>query len=209
MGPPHGSVDVARLLLANGADLSIRNRKNDTPLEAARIHEHPEIVALINSVTVERPAWKKTQQADTLVAYQRFISMYPDGVFAPKARAELGRLEKKQEVVDAQRAEQKAKLEAFEASLPPEVRRDKYMVQLANHLKHQQYQQALEIFPKLEALPIATDPSLKFFYGEALLETGQPVEAMQKLYKYIEEQGSGATHYARALELINQAELQL
>ena len=54
----YGSVDVARLLLANGADLSIRNRKNDTPLEAARIHEHPEIVALINSVTVERPAWK-------------------------------------------------------------------------------------------------------------------------------------------------------
>lgn len=100
-------------------------------------------------------------------------------------------------------------LKQLEASLPPSVLRDKYMVQLSNHLKQQQYQEAIPLFAKLAALPGESDPSLKFFYGEALLKTGQPAEALSKLYSYIGEQGTSATHYSRALELINQAESQL
>lgn len=103
----------------------------------------------------------------------------------------------------------KQQLIAMEETLPANVRRDKYMVQLSRYLKQQDYQQALAIFPKLEALPIAHDPSLKFFYGEALLKTKQPGKALQKLYQYINEQGTGAAHYAQALEMINQAESKL
>lgn len=110
--------------------------------------------------------------------------------------------------IEAEQA-RKQQLIAMEEALPTNVRRDKYMVQLSRYLKEQNYSQALTIFPKLEALPIATDPSLKFFYGEALLKTHQPAKAMQKLYEYINEQGTGASHYAQALEMINQAESQL
>ncbi|SEQ85615.1 hypothetical protein SAMN03080615_02973 [Amphritea atlantica] len=105
--------------------------------------------------------------------------------------------------------ENKRRIEAIEAKMPPSVRRDKYMVQLSSYLKKQNYKAALDVFPKLESLPIATDPSLKYFYGEALLKTNQPAKAMQKLYQYINEQGTGAAHYARALEMINEAESQL
>ncbi|SEQ85586.1 hypothetical protein SAMN03080615_02971 [Amphritea atlantica] len=108
-----------------------------------------------------------------------------------------------------EQAEQQQKLDALEAKLPANVRRDKYMVQLSQFLKQQNYKAALDVFPKLEGLPIATDPSLKYFYGEALLKTNQPAKAMQKLYQYINEQGTGSTHYAQALEMINQAESKL
>lgn len=110
----------------------------------------------------------------------------------------------------AKAAEQKQQqLEAFEAQLPPQVLRDKYMIRLSKYLKQQQHEEALVIFPKLEALPIDTDPSMKFFYGEALLKTKQPAAALQKLYEYVNEQGSGARHYTKALEMINSAESQL
>jgi len=113
--------------------------------------------------------------------------------------------------IDAIKAElqRKQKLIAMEEALPANIRRDKYMVQLSSFLKQQKYQDALAIFPKLEDLPIATDPSLKYFYGESLLKTGQTAKALQELYQYINEQGTGATHYAQALEMINQAESKL
>lgn len=100
-------------------------------------------------------------------------------------------------------------LAALEASMPPSVLRDKYMVQLSQHLKQQNFGAALPLFRKLEALPIATDPSLDYFYGEALLKTDQPGDALQKLYRYINTQGAQGAHYTRALELINQAESKL
>lgn len=109
----------------------------------------------------------------------------------------------------AQEAARRQQLQALEASLPVDVRKDKYMVQLSTALKQSDYPTALEIFPKLEALPVETDPSLKYFYGEALLKTNQPELALSKLYEYVSEQGATATHYTKALDLINQAESRL
>ncbi|MBF6057115.1 MULTISPECIES: hypothetical protein [Thiomicrorhabdus] len=111
--------------------------------------------------------------------------------------------------LDAKEEEKQKKLDALAADLPPELRRDKYMVQLSTYLKKQDYKSALRIFPRLEALPVAQDPSLKFFYGEALLRTGSPQEALTKLYEYVNEQGRNATHYGKALKLINEAESQI
>lgn len=138
------------------------------------------------------------------------LGFWYDIVATPKYTPEWrGDMEAREAKFQAIADEKQRQLDALEASLPPQVRRDKYMVQLSANLKQQNYQQALEIFPKLESLPVATDPSLKFFYGEALLKTGQPTQALQKFYEYINEQGNSATHYAKTLELINQAESQL
>lgn len=201
----HGSVEIAKLLLANGADLTIRNRENQTPLQVAKAQNQPAMVALLNEHTLVDTTWKNTQKINTLAAYESFIEGYPDSVYQDKAEAKIQNL--KAELLAEQ--QQQSKLAALEASLPATVRRDKYMIQLSTFLKEQDYQSALTVFPKLEQLPINKDPSLDFFYGEALLKTGNPTEALKKLYRYITQQGSGARHYTKALELINQAESQL
>ncbi len=112
----------------------------------------------------------------------------------------------KKRLSEEQREQQRL---AAEASLPATVRRDKYMLQLSELLKTEQYQPALEIFPLIEALPVSTDPSLKFYYGEALYKTGEYSAAVRKLYEYILEQGRSARHYTRALEIVSQAEASL
>lgn len=201
----HNSVDVAKLLLANGADLSIRNRENLTPLQVAKAEEQQDMIDLLSEVTMQQSTWKKTQALNTAAAYKSFIDAYPNSPFREQAQSSLDTLMAEQQAAAAQ----KAKLEAMEAQLPANVRRDKYMVSLSKYLKAGDYTKALEVFPKLEQLPITKDPSLYFFYGEALLKTGQPSKALGKLYQYINEQGSRARHYTRALELINQAESEL
>jgi hypothetical protein len=201
----HNSVEVAKLLLANGADTTIRNRENETPLQVAQVAEQQGMIDLLNEFNKMQSAWQRTVKTNTYQAYSSFLQDYPGSRHQTEAETKRNAIKTAHE--DKQLKQQK--LAALEASLPPSVRRDKYMVQLSQHLKQRDYQKALEIFPKLESLPVATDPSLKFFYGEALLETGKPGEALKKLYAYVTEQGSGAKHYARALALINQAESQL
>ncbi|MCB1704165.1 MAG: ankyrin repeat domain-containing protein [Halioglobus sp.] len=196
-----GSVDVATLLLANGADTHIRNRDNLTPLETAQAEGQLAMVALLSEYETINASWDQAVKLNTVAGYRHFVAAYPDTAYQQAAETKIAELTATEE--------RQQHLENMEAQLPASVRRDKYMVQLSQALKTQQYQQALDIFPKLEALPIATDPSLKFFYGEALLKTNQPGPALEQLYQYINEQGSSATHYARALELMNQAEAQL
>lgn len=141
-----------------------------------------------------------------LLPCKELVAGVPEGIVPADIAAHIGELEKQ---VAAEQAEEqrKQKLVAMEQALPPSVRRDKYMMQLSQYLKQQDYQNALKIFPKLEALPIKPDPSLKFFYGDALLRTGQTEAAQKKLYEYISEQGADATNYTRALELVNAAEM--
>ncbi|SEG83761.1 ankyrin repeat domain-containing protein [Marinobacterium lutimaris] len=196
-----GAVGIAELLLANGADLSSRNRENLTPLELARAEGHPEMVELLAQYESAFTAWEATKNSNSVTAYQQFLRDHPGSMYADQAQAQLQTLQME--------AQKQAALDAMEAQLPVSVRRDKYMLQLSNYLKQQDYQKALEIFPKLEALPTAIDPSFNYFYGEALLRTNQPQRALEKLYRYVNQQGSGATHYTPALQLINQAESRL
>lgn len=125
----------------------------------------------------------------------------PERVQPPAVKAHWASL------VQAEQAREQAR-EAREAALPVTVRRDKYMVALSGYLKAERYADALTVLPKLDALAVDKDPSLNFFYGEALLKTGRKQEAAERLYRYVSEQGSGAAHYAQALALINEAEAQ-
>ena len=58
----------------------------------------------------------------------------------------------------------------------------------------------------LERLDTELSSSFYYFYGEALLKTGDPDGAITKLYSYITEVGSEGKYYMRALELVNEAE---
>ncbi|TCK03494.1 ankyrin repeat domain-containing protein [Marinobacterium mangrovicola] len=196
-----GSIEIAKLLMAHGADLSIRNRENMTPLELARAEGQPAMVELLTRYESALTDWEATKNSNSVTAYQQFLRDHPGSLYEQEAQAQLQTLQAE--------AQKQAALDAMEAQLPVSVRRDKYMLQLSNYLKQQDYQKALEIFPKLEALPTAIDPSFNYFYGEALLRTNQPQRALEKLYRYVNQQGSGATHYTPALQLINQAESRL
>lgn len=133
---------------------------------------------------------------------EQVLAKIPERLQAPALTSKLLAMQESQD-------RRKQAVVAMEASLPPEVLRDKYMVSLSTFLKEQRYQEALGVFAKLDGLNVDKDPSLDFFYGEALLKTGQPQAAMERLYRYIGEQGSGARHYSTALDLVNQAESEL
>lgn len=101
---------------------------------------------------------------------------------------------------------QKAEMRALEESLPPSLRRDKYMLQLSTLLKEKNYKKALPVFEKLTALGLPLDPSFDYFRGESYLNVNKKTEALRYLYNYIRNQGSSAKYYKQALELINKAE---
>lgn len=106
----------------------------------------------------------------------------------------------------AEEERQQAEMRALEESLPPSLRRDKYMLQLSTLLKEKNYEKALPVFEKLTALGLPLDPSFDYFRGESYLNVNQKTEALKYLYNYIRNQGSSAKYYKQALELINKAE---
>ncbi|SEQ85596.1 hypothetical protein SAMN03080615_02972 [Amphritea atlantica] len=189
----HANVAEVKRLTVN----ETLDRLNSYAMVQAKV-PMPEIALAANGFNQQLDSCLKQNE---LPPCQQLVQRLPKG-FAPNSIVEHIKL------IETEQA-RKQQLIAMEEALPTSVRRDKYMVQLSSFLKKQNYKAALDVFPKLEALPIATDPSLKYFYGEALLKTNQHAKAMQKLYQYINEQGTSATHYAQALEMINDAESKL
>lgn len=125
---------------------------------------------------------------------------YPNHHYTNQATSRLNEIEK-----DATQKQFARKFKQ-DSGLPLDVRRDKYMVALATHLKNERYAEALEYFNYLERLNIKLDPSFNYFYGESLLRTGQSKLAINKFYAYIKENGSKGKYYTKALELVNEAE---
>ena len=112
----------------------------------------------------------------------------------------------KTETILSNHARLEAEQRALEESLPPQLRRDKYMLQLTKFLKENNYEAALPVFEDLTNLGLPLDPSFNYFRGEALLKVNQKTEALKYLYDYVRNQGSSAKYYKQALELINEAE---
>lgn len=146
-----------------------------------------------------------------------FASKYPKkNVYRDLTIERIERIENLQAAMKKLRAKTLAKeIEAqdklelnFERDrrLPIEVRRDKYMLALTTHLKNERYHEAMKYFGWLERLNTKLSPSFNYFYGEALLKTGDPEGAITKLYAYITEIGSKGKFYTRALEMANEAE---
>lgn len=110
------------------------------------------------------------------------------------------------ESILAENARRRAEMQAMEESLPPALRRDKYMLQLTRLLKDKEYLGSLPVFDKLASLGMPLDPSFDYFRGEAYLRVDRKTEALKYLYDYVRNQGPAAKYYKQALELINEAE---
>lgn len=149
-------------------------------------------------------AFERAFGADTIDSLRAVLSRYPESRNAPSARQRLAELEAEQ---DAAAAEQKMRDRLQRDSmLSLQARKDKYMVILTGHLKKQEFSESLFYFELLDYMNVELSPSFGFFWGEALLRTGQPELGLKKLYAYVNDNGSGANHYTKALELVAEAE---
>lgn len=153
-------------------------------------------------LSAEEIAWQACFKNRDINTCQSFLTTYPSTGYRNQAQL----------IIDKQEGiERREKLQTNyerDGQLPKDVRRDKYMVALTAHLKNESYEDALLYFEWLERLGSKLDPSFNYFYGEALLKTGYPEQAISKLYVYIQEVGASGKYYIKALELVNEAESQ-
>lgn len=98
---------------------------------------------------------------------------------------------------------------ALEASLPPSVLRDRYMISLRDALTARDFEAALPVFDRLQALGLPLDRDFDFFRAEALHETGNHVEALDAIGGYLRDQGRDAQFYQEALQLLNSIQAAL
>lgn len=89
-------------------------------------------------------------------------------------------------------------------TLPEDIRKDKYMITLTEHLKYERWEQALIYFNLLQRLNVPISPSSSFFWGEALMKTDNQLEGLDKLYDYVLQEGKNGEHYIAALTLISE-----
>ncbi|KEA61749.1 hypothetical protein ADIMK_4206 [Marinobacterium lacunae] len=106
----------------------------------------------------------------------------------------------------AQPVQVMAQSKSVDIELSPEATRDKLLIGITNLLKAGKPKEALPLFEQLDQLPFEPDPSLDFYWGRALVQSGYGEPGLTKLYRYIKTQGSGATQYMSAIHLINQVE---
>ncbi len=158
----------------------------------------------IDFITNEAFEFAQAEELNTVSAYQDFINTYPDGKLTSNAFDMINHLEM-QNTIAAQ--EQKIReTQQRDAALPLQVRKDKYLIALTGHLKQQEFEDALFYIDLLDQLNVELSPSFEFFWGEALLRTGQTDLAVEKLYSYINNAGTNGTYYNQALQLTLEAE---
>ena len=226
MAAGNGRKGTVKFLIENGANINKPTLDGRTALKSAVYGGHTDIVKLLieksNNFTrggalLFAAENDKTEMVKLLIgnsvgdikAALKTASRYKSGATIAMLEEELQKRRhvREQREKAAKEEAERVKLDAkFERDkkLPLQVRKDKYMVALKSRLKNENYEEALIYFNFLEKLKVELPPSFTFFYGEALLKTGQSVAAMDKLYKYINIAGSKGKYYTRALALTDE-----
>ena len=97
--------------------------------------------------------------------------------------------------------------------LPPEAQRDVLTIQLADHLKHEQWNKAYPLFKRIEALNLrhnlAPDSTVTYFKGEAAFNLKKHKEAGNALARYINLAGSQGKYYIKALQLLAKLDAEI
>lgn len=169
-------------------------------ISGLELHQGNYSVVNDNYISPEDIAWQSCKKGNNLGTCETFLANFGSGQHANQAANMIKKFKKD---------EAESKLESnFERDkqLTIEVRRDKYMIALTAHLKNENYQEAMQYFTWLERLNTKLAPSFNYFYGEALLKTGRPDDAITKFYAYIQQVGAKGKFYTKALELVNDAE---
>ena len=129
---------------------------------------------------------------------RQFLTDFPDNPQREEALQHMNGLVSKE-----------MRLRELRSRMPPEMRRDQLMVTLAGLLERGEHQRSLAVFEELEMLPVPLDPDIKFYWGRSLIETGNYMEGLSKVYAYLQERGREASFYQEALNLISRAEAEL
>lgn len=169
--------------------------------------QHKLVQSFTDSVTNTDWELERAQQRDTVEGWQEFLEAEYDSEYADYAMARIAELQVEQEQM-AHEEELQAILQR-DSVLPPQAQRDKYMIALTGYLQNQDFAPSLQYFELLDRMNIELPDSLTHFWGEALLRTGDPQAAIDKLYQYISATGTTGTYYRDALALVNEAEATL
>lgn len=224
-------LEVARILIDAGADIERRNADGWTPLAIAARYRGPEHVALlleegadveavnkygmtplylslaadnpaVSTLLVERGASISavTNEGKSILIYAAEQNgIKPEDLKHLRARYEIN--ERKATLISRLES-----MEARDAGLPMNLKRDKYLVAFTSALKTENYIEAVLYANLLDRLGEAMEDSFYYFWGEALLAVGSPDAAVEKLNFYLTRVGSSGKYYTQALQLILRAE---
>ncbi|MFT4714057.1 MAG: hypothetical protein ACI8W1_002557 [Candidatus Azotimanducaceae bacterium] len=191
--------------------LGSANRNPDTSLGACRLITDPQEFAtmgvsqpLVEHVYSETYVYEQALSQNTIAVYQSFINDWPNSTHVADARSAIQRIQQQNEI-DAWENQIASTLQR-DSALPLQAQRDKYMIALTGYLQNQDFQPSLLYFELLERMNLELPDSLTHFWGEALLRTGDPQGAIEKLYEYVSAAGTSGAYYRDALTLINEAE---
>jgi len=185
------------------SDFKIARQKNTVAAYQDFLKGHPsgkyhkEAQKLIEGLI--KKEYLQAERTHTVVAYKQFLNNHPSGRYSDIIRGKIQVLKTNEQV--------NAVLQRY-AGLPLQVRKDKVMLLLTKHLKHQQYQESLLYFEVLDRMKVKLSSSFDYFWGEALVKTGQKKRGLDKLYAYIRKAGSQGQYYSQALTMSNEAEQQ-
>ena len=90
--------------------------------------------------------------------------------------------------------------------LPPEIERDRLMVQIADLFEAGNAAGALPLFDRLNSLPVPIDPAADFYWAQSLLANGDRQGAAIKLGRFLQTIDSSSPFYAPALRLMTRIE---
>jgi peptidylprolyl isomerase len=97
--------------------------------------------------------------------------------------------------------------------LPPEAQRDLLVIQLAEHLKHEQWKAAYPLFKRIDSLNhehgLAPDPTVTYFKGEAAFNLEKYQAAEDALAHYINLAGSKGKYYTKTLQLLAKLDAEI
>ena len=81
-----GHEGIAMALVQAGANISIRGPRGRTPLELAQLQDLGNTAALLTRADADRTAFLVAEETGTPEGYEGYLTAYPNGLFALKAR---------------------------------------------------------------------------------------------------------------------------
>lgn len=93
------------------------------------------------------------------------------------------------------------------AALPPQVEADRQMIAAETAAKEQRWDDAVVAYEAVEATGIKKRPAnFHYFYGRALIYSGQYAKGKEIIEAYLSSAGTGAKYYREALVSLNEIE---
>ena len=89
MAVDQGHEHIARALIRAGADAFLSGAQGKTPLEIAHIRGLEDTVVFLRKAEADRNAFSAAAKSDTARGYEKYLRLYPDGLFDREATRRL------------------------------------------------------------------------------------------------------------------------